>query len=90
MATKSQAYGYKARYGGKLPKLSSPGTLTGQELAAHQEAMNIIDAPLTPGSAATGGQMSQSGTGFVEGDYFNQDMGTYLEGLSNIQARRKS
>lgn len=64
LASKSQAYGYKAQFGGKLPKLSSSGTLTGQELAAHQEAMNIIDPPLAPGSAVTGGQLGQAGTGF--------------------------
>ena len=34
---------YKKEYGTSLPKTPAPGDLTGQELAAHNEMMNIIN-----------------------------------------------
>tara|TARA_R100000458_G_scaffold5029_2_gene4083 strand:+ start:1354 stop:2112 length:759 start_codon:yes stop_codon:yes gene_type:complete len=88
LSAKADSFAYQARFGGKAPNLAPPGEMTGSELAGHQEAMNIIDAPLTPGAAATGGEIAASGTGFVEGDYFRQDMGEFLEKMKVSAARR--
>tara|TARA_R100000458_G_C8268659_1_gene243487 strand:+ start:1085 stop:1846 length:762 start_codon:yes stop_codon:yes gene_type:complete len=60
LSRRSQAFGYKARFGGKVPKLSDTGTLTGSELASHREQMAIIDSGAVPT-----GQMSNMGTGFT-------------------------